>query len=686
MPGKTNLVKTIDNLVLFFMLVFVASLTNSIFINQVGYYGALVLLLARYFITKDNPFEKTGLEFALLWFIAAEIFSNIFSLNHPQSLLFASRRFLLMPLIYVSVAAAVDFKRAKLFFYAFIAAAVITSLVYIVFSYQYFISNLYSVKQSGPSLFQYPITSSEILSIVTVFMFAFLINEKGNLKFKLLTGAAFLITFIALAATYKRTGWMGTAFGLLLIIFLKKEWKYLIPILIIAAALLIYQKNISEVKIFLINNQRLNPVSSFHTNGRAYDLTTSGNYYYISDYEDGLLKYKDTSLVEKTEVPSPIVSLQKWNGFYLGYFIDTRFISYRENASGKLIKTTECLPPGFTVSHAIKGNFLYTLDKDSGLTVYENPSVLRRVYRNDIFSKFTRVYADTNLIIFFSPDSGLQFYKLKNGIPDLQLYSFKPGYSVNSMYYLNNLLYLSGNHGIKTYAVSLDSLHPVVDYKEPGKIFFWKETDNKLIAADQSGKLFIKDADTTENFKFLGKTEYVPASVTIHGETLLTSFVKRSRVFSIWDPYLPANFARFSLWKAGWKIFLDHPVFGVGDIDLAFLYKQYKSKYEKEIQGHMHNNFVHMLVTLGIFGFLAFCYLLYKLFIIDLGIFKEMKTIPFVSSYALGAIAALSTVIIAGLTEMNFFDHEIMTLLWFTFGLNIAVYRQYKLKHTQISK
>jgi hypothetical protein len=686
MPGKTNLVKTIDNFVLFFMLVFVASLTNSIFINQVGYYGTLVLLLARYFITKDNPFEKTGLEFALLWFIAAEIFSNIFSLNHSQSLLFASRRFLLMPLIYVSVAATVDFKRAKLFFYAFIAAALITSLVYIVFSYQYFIANLYSVKQSGPSLFQYPITSSEILSIVTVFMFAFLINEKGNLKFKLLTGAAFLITFIALAATYKRTGWMGTAFGLLLIIFLKKEWKYLIPVLIIAAALLIYQKNISEVKIFLINNQVLNPVSSFHTNGRAYDLTTSGNYYYISDYEDGLLKYKDTSLVEKTEVPSPIVSLQKWNGFYLGYFIDTRFISYRENASGKLIKTAECLPPGFTVSHAIKGNFLYTLDKDSGLTVYENPSALRRVYRDDIFSKFTRVYADTNLIIFFSPDSGLQFYKLKNGIPDHHLYSFKPGYSVNSMYYLNNLLYLSGNHGIKTYAVLLDSLHPVNAYKEPGEIFFWKETDNKLITADQSGKVFIKDADSTDNFKFLGKTEYVPASVTVHGDTLLTSFVKRSRLFSIWDPYLPANSVRFSLWKAGWKIFLDHPVFGVGDIDLAFLYKQYKSKYEKEIQGHMHNNFVHMLVTLGIFGFLAFCYLLYKLFIIDLRIFKEMKTIPFVSSYALGTIAALSTVIIAGLTEMNFFDHEIMTLLWFTFGLNIAVYRQYKLKDTQISK
>jgi len=122
----------------------------------------------------------------------------------------------------------------------------------------------------------------------------------------------------------------------------------------------------------------------------------------------------------------------------------------------------------------------------------------------------------------------------------------------------------------------------------------------------------------------------------------------------------------------------DHPLFGVGDLDLAFLYKQYKSGYDKEIQGHMHNNFVHMLVTLGIFGFLAFCYLLYRLFKIDLDIYNEVKGVSFASSYALGTIAALSTIIIAGLTEMNFFDHEIITLLWFTFGLNVAIYKRHK--------
>lgn len=677
MPSK-NTVRIIDNLVLFFMLLFLASLTNSIFINQIGYYGALLLLLFRYYLTKESKVEKTGIEFALLWFIAAEIFSLIFSLNQSQSLLYVTRRILLMPLIYVSAASVTSLEKAKLFFWTFITAAVITSLVYIAFSYKYFVANLYSVKQSGPSLFQYPITSSEILSILSVFLFAFFVNEKTDLKTKLLIALALFISVVALAATYKRTGWIGAGFGFFLIIFLKRDWKYVVPLLLLVVLLFVFQRNISEIKIFSVGNNKLQLLSSYNTGGRAYDLTASGENYYVSDYEGGLLKYSDSRQLNKTDVPSPIISLQKWGNYYLGNFIDTRFITYKKDTTGELKVLAECLPPGFTIGHAFNGNFLYTLDMDSGLTVYKDPLTLKSIYRNNLFASYRKVLADSDLILFFSPDSGLQFYKLLNGVPVSRLYSFKPSYSVNSVFYLNRELYVSGNDGIKTYFVAEDSPHFLGNYSKPGKIFFWKETDNKIIAADQSGKIFIKDVNSSSNFMFLGKTDFTPASVTLMGDTLIASYVKRSRLLSIWDPYLPANSVRLSLWKAGWKMFLDHPVFGVGDIDLGALYKQYKSKYEKEIQGHMHNNFVHMLVILGIFGFLAFCYLLFRLIKIDLRIYQDVKNLPFASSYALGTIAALSAVIIAGLTEMNFFDHEIVTLLWFTFGLNVAVWKHYK--------
>ncbi len=675
MPKKRNLI-IIDRVILFFMVLFLATITNSIFLNQIGYYGAFLTLIARYIITKSNPFEKTGIEPALFWFIAAEILSLIFSLNHSQAIQFTLRRILLMPLIYVTIAGTPDIKRAKLYFNIYITAAILTALVYIVFSYQFFIANLYDITQSGPSLFQYPITSSEILSITSVFLFAFLINEKGNLRNKLLTTGALLITLIALVATYKRTGWLGTGFGFFIIILLKKEWKYLIPLVIIAVVLLVVQKNESIVQIFRVESDRLIDLTSFNTDGRAFDITALDGEYYVSDYENGLEEYRGSQSIKKIETASPIVSLEKWNGFLLGYFIDTRFISYRRDNNGKLNQEAECLPPGLTINHTISGEYLYTMDRDSGLTIFKSPSRLEKIYRNEEFNKFNQVFADSGLLLLFSRDSGLHVFDAIDGMPRNELYSFRPD-NVSSVFYSGHKFFCSNDGGVKIYNIGKDSIHFERELRGPETIYLWKEIQDGFLAADRSGSIYEINIDADTAVRRLGNLGYVPVSLSLHKDTLMTSFVHRSRLLSMWDPYIPSNYVRLSLWKAGWKIFLDHPVFGVGDIDLAVLYKQYKSKYEKEIQGHMHNNFVHILVTMGFFGLLAFCYLLYRLFMIDYNIYRKMKNVPFASSYALGTIAALTTIVIAGLTEMNFFDHEIITLLWFTFGLNVAIFKRY---------
>ncbi len=76
---KSNFVKIIDWAIFVFIIIFLLSLSNSIFINQVGYFGALLLILIRFGITRENQFTRTGLEFALLCYIAAEFLSAIFS-------------------------------------------------------------------------------------------------------------------------------------------------------------------------------------------------------------------------------------------------------------------------------------------------------------------------------------------------------------------------------------------------------------------------------------------------------------------------------------------------------------------------------------------------------------------------------------------------------------------------------
>ena len=55
----------------------------------------------------------------------------------------------------------------------------------------------------------------------------------------------------------------------------------------------------------------------------------------------------------------------------------------------------------------------------------------------------------------------------------------------------------------------------------------------------------------------------------------------------------------------------------LGNIDLADLYKKYKNEYDKEIEGYLHNNFIHILVTLGAFGFVVVMFLLLKILLVN---------------------------------------------------------------------
>jgi len=144
-------------------------------------------------------------------------------------------------------------------------------------------------------------------------------------------------------------------------------------------------------------------------------------------------------------------------------------------------------------------------------------------------------------------------------------------------------------------------------------------------------------------------------------------------MLSFFDPHLPQNFTRLALWRAGWEMFKDHPLFGVGDIGLDKYYLKYKRPYDKEIHGHLHNNYFHFLATLGLFGFLALGYLFIIIIIRIFKIYKSSKGTIFIASYSLGALASFVSILIAGLSEVNFWDHEIATLIYFTVGLSIAL-------------
>jgi len=157
----------------------------------------------------------------------------------------------------------------------------------------------------------------------------------------------------------------------------------------------------------------------------------------------------------------------------------------------------------------------------------------------------------------------------------------------------------------------------------------------------------------------------------------------RERAYSIIDPNDPTNIPRIHMWKTGIQIFKDYPMLGVGDSDLGDIYRTYTTPIDPAEGGHLHNNFVHLLVTLGIVGFTAVIAIFVKMLIVEVKIYQALKNDWLAGSLALGALAVFVGFQINGLFEWNFGDQEIISLLWCTLGLTLAADRIKSGKPTQ---
>lgn len=69
---------------------------------------------------------------------------------------------------------------------------------------------------------------------------------------------------------------------------------------------------------------------------------------------------------------------------------------------------------------------------------------------------------------------------------------------------------------------------------------------------------------------------------------------------------------RLEYWKTGWKIFTNSPIFGVGTGDIKQVYQEaYKnnnSKLEKRYQRRSHNQYLSLLISLGVVGLSLFLF------------------------------------------------------------------------------
>ena len=145
----------------------------------------------------------------------------------------------------------------------------------------------------------------------------------------------------------------------------------------------------------------------------------------------------------------------------------------------------------------------------------------------------------------------------------------------------------------------------------------------------------------------------------------------QDRIFSIVNPYHPTNISRLHMWETGFRMFRDYPVFGIGDAGTEVLWPKYADP-DWTPEGHLHNNFVMWLVTLGGVGCIVMLVLFARIWYVIQKIVTQLSNDWLLGSFALGALAVQLGFHVNGMFEWNFGDAEVITLVWAITGIAMA--------------
>lgn len=675
-----------------FLFIFAASLTTSIFVNQIGYFGALLTLLTRFLVEKKFEKRKSGLELFFILLITAEIISTILSYNSAQAFHNTFKRAILLPVVYMPIYYLRNEKRFRRILYTFLVFAILGMLIYLLFAYQHYINQLYSREAKGPSIFQYVMTAGGLMSIVSIVMVSFLFEKDLPLKYKILVLLGIFISIGSLISSYTRAAWVGTFAGIVFLFILNKRWIFILFSLIAIGIFFSLTQTVSEI-IYLNFDEKTNTlktISKTDTKGRVQNLSIKNNTIFIADYEAGIGIYKLNQQgfenLNYVKTPSPVKNIVTIDNFLFATLLDSRIFIYSIEDSS-ITFLTSIIPEHIISSLSAKDSLLFITEGEHGFLILnisnpKNPKVIkkldlskeeRKIVFNSVipYKNFVFAFLDEKRFLIFDI-SDLNTIHIINEITTED----KPNFAT----ILNDSLIISdGVKGIKIYDITQpDKIRLINSFRIQGVANSLKILNKGFLYSDYYGSLYYLP------FKMNNKIIKLPSlkgkinEIIPFENNLIVSYFHRSRLSSIYDLYHPSNIERINQFKVAFKIFSEHPLFGVGNIDFNELYKKYRSPYDKYTYGHLHNNYTHILATLGIFGFVIFISLLVKIFFIHINTIKLVTNRNFYRVVANGFFASFIGICTSGFFEYNFGDHEIATMLWFTVGMNITIQRLMK--------
>jgi len=131
---------------------------------------------------------------------------------------------------------------------------------------------------------------------------------------------------------------------------------------------------------------------------------------------------------------------------------------------------------------------------------------------------------------------------------------------------------------------------------------------------------------------------------------------------------------RTYLWQGGLKIVRDYPVTGVGWEGFRKVYPRYKPSEAGKTGCNAHNNFLDVAVNSGLFGLGIFLWLMAVIYKVALQIFKGVED-GYFKGIAWGFLGSFTAFLIAGLSQYNFGDSEVVMLFYFLLGMIMKIGR-----------
>src|SRR5262249_25012122 len=140
----------------------------------------------------------------------------------------------------------------------------------------------------------------------------------------------------------------------------------------------------------------------------------------------------------------------------------------------------------------------------------------------------------------------------------------------------------------------------------------------------------------------------------------------RQRFMTMGDPDDPTVRERVYMWRSGFAMWREHPVLGVGPGGVKRDYARYAlSEALKKRTGHLHNTPLQILVERGMLGLAAWLWIWAAFMARSLGLLRRLpEEAARERALVLDSLVAIVGFLVAGLSEYNFGDSEVVMVAW----------------------